>query len=266
MWLFTRTALAVTLAVLLSACSRFQNLSEHFNCSAEHCLRTYPAVDITQQDYEAFDTITILPPDLAMEEKTLSGEVTGATKRTGYGQALLLEQLTPVAKSYEIESLTLTIDAPIADAISQLYTKAWADDLSPQQVKESTPFFGLPELPAPVQQASLGLPESLAKYQDGSCCYLLTRFSGWHHTDGAKAAKITSAALFSTLSGGRGYARSFGSAISDMAVVRQSDGKVLWSARMISDGRPRQLRMTVAEFFSSVYNANVIREQDLSKQ
>ena len=266
MQLFARTAKILTLAIFLSACSRLQDLGENFNCNADHCLRTFPAQDISEQDYWSFDTMTILPPDLAMEERTLSGEATGATKLPGYGQRLLVEQLELIAKGYEIENLTLSLDEPVIEAISQLYASAWADDLTPQQVKESTPFFGLPELPAPVQQASLGLPESLAKYQDGSCCYLLTRFSGWHHTDGAKAAKITSAALFSTFSGGSGYAGSFGSAISDMAVVRKSDGKVLWSARMISDGRPRQLRITVAEFFSSVYNANVIREQDLSKQ
>ena len=266
MQLFARTAKILTLAIFLSACSRLQNLGENFNCYADHCLRTFPAQDISEQDYWSFDTMTILPPDLAMEERTLSGEVTGTTKLPGYGQRLLVEQLDLIAKGYEIENLTLSLDEPVIEAISQLYASAWADDLTPQQVKESTSFFGVPELPAPVQQDSLALPQPLEQYEDGSCCYLLTRFSGWHHTTGAKATMVTSAAILSTMSGGSGYAGSFGSAISDMAVIRKSDGKVLWTARLISDGRPKQLRMTIAEFYSSVYNAKILRRQDLASQ
>ncbi len=266
MKLFIRASLMLASVILLAGCARFQNIGENFNCHVDHCLRTFPAPDLAELDYWSFDTITILPPDLAMEERTLDGEATGSTKVQGYGQQLLLEQLNLLAKGYEIENVILPPDEPLTEAISELYRTAWSDELKPQQVKESTPFFGVPDLPAPVQEASLSLPDSLATYDDGSCCYLLTRFSGWHHTNSAKAAKITTAAIFSTISGGSGVAGSFGSAISDMAVIRKNDGKVLWSARLISDGRPRQLRMTAAGFYSSVYNANVLREIERRKQ
>lgn len=256
---FLTGALVLTGGLLINGCANMKQMADNLNCHPENCLRTYPADDLGDQDYWSFDSITVLPPQLAIEERTLDGTTIAAPQTTAYGQRLLLEQLNRIAGSYQIQNTALEQNDQLAPAIDQLYADAWSDNLSPRQVRDATPMFGSPNLPAPVQTRELAIPASLLQRAEDSCCFLLSRFSGWHHTSEAKSAKVATAVIFSALPGGSGVAGSFGSAISDMAVIRKSDGKVLWSARLISDGRPSQLRTTAVDFYSRVYNAKSLK-------
>lgn len=256
---FLTGALVFTGGLLINGCANMKQMADNLNCHPENCLRTYPADDLGDQDYWPFDSITVLPPQLSMEERTLDGTIIAAPQTTDYGQQLLMEQLNRIAASYQIQNTALEQNDQLAPAIDQLYADAWSDNLSPRQVRDATPMLGSPQLPAPVLARELTIPDSLLQRAEGSCCFLLSRFSGWHHTSEAKSAKVATAVIFSALPGGSGVAGSFGSAISDMAVIRKSDGKVLWSARLISDGRPSQLRTTAVDFYSRVYNGKSLK-------
>ncbi len=255
-----KTLALFVLTAFLSGCQNLSTISDHFSCSAEHCLRSYPATDVDENSYWNYDDIIILPPQLGMEERTLDGEVTGSTTVDGYGQELLLNELNRISDAYQVHNRPLPTPNELLPAVNQLYHNAWSDSPDPEQIRKETPFFGLPELPDPVKNREIEIPESLQALGNETCCVLITRFTGWHHTTGAKAAKITSAAILGAMAGGSGVPGSFGSAVSDMAVIRITDGKVIWSARLISNGHPQQLKKTAIDFYGRVYQAKIHKQ------
>lgn len=261
---FAHGFLVLIAGFLMNGCSNLQTMAENFNCSTEHCLRTFPAADLAASDYYSFDSIAVLPPQFSMEERTLDGTSTGAAQASDDGQQLLLEQLDRIAESYQVQNAPVQETEQLIHAINQLYTDAWSDSLTPQMVRDATPMFGTPQLPAPVQALTLDVPDVLKASASDNCCFLLSRFSGWHHTRQAKSAKVATAALFSALPGGSGVPGTMGSAISDMVIIRKSDGRVLWSARSISNGHPNQLRRTAVDFYSRVYNAKSLKNASAS--
>jgi len=241
--------------VLLTGCAGLQAAHEHMNCQTSFCVKSYPRASFSEQP-KSFDTLLVLPPRFSLAYRAMSGEEQNEEAEPASMPEPLLDTMNGPAAGYEVTlSPMVAREEQQSEAVRTFYNALWVPAADPEAVIEATPVFGVPEMRDPVASSPVSIPEAIRDAAKGSCCILASRITGWTDTAGARGSKVAMAAIFSALPGGSGAVADGGDVLTDMAVVRVSDGQILWSSQMLGSGRRPEFKLGINPYFSTVYNA-----------
>lgn len=242
----------VLLATALAGCQMVQGATERLGCSAEVCTRDYPRPLFVDQP-AGFDSLLILPPRYALFQRSLDGEESGYPLNTRQVEDAVLDRLESFAGSYTVTLLAPALNEQAQlDAASALHQDLWGAPRDPRQVVRETPLFGVPEIGDPVATETVAVPSALVALAQDACCLLVSRQSGWSDTRQARRAKVGIAMALSVVPGASGVPADGGDALTDVAVIRVADGRVLWSAQRLAAGQASDLAQASKSFFSRV--------------
>lgn len=245
----------------LQGCESYGRVPNIVSCSPAHCLETFPSESIPEADLRLFDALAVLPPSIALDERGLNGEITRELYINEEGQAALIKQLDSISSSYQLTNLPAQTNGVDPRLLIEFEESVWADSPTVEEILSDRDRYGDPRLAKPAQDGPITIPAALSDAApDNTCCLLLTRLSGWKHTDAAIGTKVAVSSIFGALAGGVASPVTFGQAISDMAVIRIEDGEVLWSGRMLSSGHISQLRATARDYYKIVYESKIAKQ------
>ncbi|WP_246974344.1 hypothetical protein [Alcanivorax sp. S6407] len=231
------------------------------SCTTTHCLETFQSDIIPQDDFWRFDSLAVLPPSIALDERDLNGEVNQELYINDEGQTALIEQLDSFSNSYQVTNIPAQTDEIDPQLVLQFEQTIWADSPTIESILSSKDRYGKPRLSNPTLDGPVEIPAEISKAApNNTCCLLVTRLSGWQHTNSAVGTKIAVNSFFAALTGGVGASITLGQAISDMAVIRIDDGAILWSGRMLSTGHISQLRTTARDYYLQVYESKIANQ------
>ena len=245
-------------SALLPGCQSVGRVPNITSCSPAHCLETFPSASILETDFWQFDSLAVLPPSINLQEKSLNGETTQELYVNSDGQNTLIEQLDTISGSYQLTNIAAQTSLLDSELLIQFEQSVWADSPTVDAILSNRDRYGNPILPKPATEGPVSIPKMLIDAApDNTCCFLVTRLSGWHNTTGAIGSKLAFTSILGAFMGGVGPSVSFGQAISDMAVIRKEDGVVLWSGRVLSNGHISQLRATARDYYLQVYESKI---------
>ena len=241
--------------VLLTGCTNLQTVQDRLNCQPALCVKDYPR-EAFQTQPSTFDSLLVLPPRYSLTLRGLDGTEQVKERDPQAMPESLLDTMNGPAKSYEVTLTPLVArDATDAEAVSAIHDALWAAPRNPEKVASETPVFGSPDIQDPLATNAITIPDSIRQRAGEHCCLLASRLTGWTDTKGARGAKVATAAILSALPGGSGVIADGGDVLTDMAVIRISDGQVLWSSQMLGTGSRPEIKMGIKPYLSSVYNA-----------
>ena len=244
--------------MLLQGCQSAGRVPNSTSCTPAHCLEAFSSDSIPQDAYWQFDSLAVLPPSINLEEKGLNGETTRKLYIDAEAEKALIEQLDTISASYQLTNIPVNTDSLKRESLVKFEQSVWADNPSIDAILSDKSQYGNPRLARPAKNGPIVIPtELIDATSDNTCCLLVTRLSGWHHTQGAIHSKVAFTSILGSFMGGVGPSVSFGQAISDMAVIRKEDGEVLWSARLLSNGHISQLRATARDYYLQVYESKI---------
>ncbi|GAA5112029.1 hypothetical protein [Alloalcanivorax gelatiniphagus] len=241
--------------VLLTGCAGLQAAHEHMTCQTSFCVKSYPRASFNEQP-KSFDTLLVLPPRFSLSYRAMNGEEKNEETEPDSMPEPLLDTMNGPAAGYQVTlSPMVAREEPQSEAVRTFYDALWTPAKDPEALIKATPVFGVPELQDPVAATSVSIPEAIRDAASDNCCILASRVIGWTDTPGARGAKIATAAIFSALPGGSGVVADGGDVLTDMAVIRISDGQVLWSSQMLGSGTRPEFKLGINPYLSTVYNA-----------
>ncbi|MGJ3256065.1 MAG: hypothetical protein ACFE0K_07040 [Alcanivorax sp.] len=246
------------LLTALQGCQSVGRVPSITSCSPSHCLETFPSKTIPQKDFWQFDSLAVMPPSIDLEEKSLNNETTRELYIEDDGQGTLIEQLDTMSGSYQLTNIAIKTDLVDKALLLQFEKSIWADSPTVEAILNDIDPHGNPKLVNPALDGPIEIPSALLDAApESTCCFLVTRITGWHHTGGAIHSKVAFTSLLGSVMGGVGPPVTFGQALSDMVIIRKEDGKVLWSGRALSNGHISQLRATARDYYLQVYESKI---------
>ncbi|MBD3642873.1 MAG: hypothetical protein P1U59_07795 [Alcanivorax sp.] len=255
------------IAFSLSGCQAARSTYNYFACgNGGTCTESFPRDALSQTDN--IDKIVLAPPYYDLLIRDLDWQYRPVPVIEKKLPASTIDLLQDFGESYGISINSLHVDTEEQlSSLTSIYHQAFSE--SPEilvptgEVKDALKSIGkAPTRQDPARDGPIALDKTFLQSESNippSCCIVLTRINGWQESNNSFNASVTSAMIFSGMTGSSGAAGYAGDVVVDFAILRLSDGQTVWSAQTTSAASHFAIRQGMNHYFSTV--ANLLLEQ-----